>query len=64
MVAFARECGRSTAEVSEFFGITCDETDRFCEVFRPPLESLGFSFSWRRQDEYMIFTVCRLPDAP
>lgn len=42
---------------AEFFGVSCDETDRFCDVFVPIVASLGFSFTWHREGRTLILAV-------
>ncbi len=49
------------AAEAEFFGISRDETDRFCAVFAPIATSLGFTFAWRRDGEMLILAVSQQP---
>ena len=51
--------GVPAQEEAAFFGVTCDETDRFCDVFVPIAASLGFAFEWRREGEILILSVRR-----
>lgn len=57
--AEVRACGVVTEEEARFFGITRDEADRFCNVFVPMAASLGYVFTWRRDDHDLVYTVRR-----
>jgi hypothetical protein len=57
--AEVRATGVITAEDAQFFGITRDEADRFCNVFVPMAASLGYVFTWRRDGNELIYTVRR-----
>ena len=49
--------GVPVQEEADFFGISCDEADRFCNVFAPIATSLGCAFSWRRDSETLVLSV-------
>jgi hypothetical protein len=51
--------GVPVQEEADFFGISCEDADRFCNVFAPIATSLGFDFEWRRDDETLILSVRR-----
>src|SRR5690242_10142065 len=51
--------GVPVEEEADFFGISFEEADRFCNVFAPIAASLGFTFAWRRDHETLIFSVLR-----
>jgi hypothetical protein len=51
--------GVPVEEEADFFGISFEEADRFCNVFTPIAASLGFTFAWRRDHETLIFSVLR-----
>ena len=51
--------GVPVQEEADFFGISCEDADRFCNVFAPIATSLGFNFEWRRDDETLILSVRR-----
>jgi hypothetical protein len=57
--AEVRVTGVPTEDEAAFFGITCEETDRYCDVFAPIAESLGFRYSWRRDGEALVLSVSR-----
>jgi len=46
-------------EEADFFGVTCDEADRFCDVFAPIATSLGFAFDWWRENDALVLSVRR-----
>ena len=56
-LADARISGVPVQDEAEFFGITCEETDRFCDIFAPIAESLGFVFSWRRDGPTLVLAL-------
>ena len=58
--AEVRATGVLTNEDARFFGIDRDAADRFCNVFTPMTESLGFSFDWRRVGDDLIYTIERM----
>jgi len=57
--AEVRVTGVPIEDEAAFFGITCEETDRYCDVFAPIAESLGFSYSWRRDGSALVLSVSR-----
>ena len=57
--AEVRATGVVTEEEAQFFGITRDEADRFCNVFVPMAASLGYVFNWRRDGNELVYTVRR-----
>ena len=57
--AEARVTGVPVQDEADFFGISCDEADRFCNVFEPIATSLGFTFVWRRDDDVLVLSVQR-----
>jgi hypothetical protein len=57
--AEVRATGVITAEDAQFFGITRDDADRFCNVFVPMAASLGYAFNWRRDGNDLIYAVRR-----
>jgi hypothetical protein len=57
--AEARVSGAPVEDEAAFFGITTGETDRFCSVFVPMAELLGFSFAWRRDGPFLVLSVSR-----
>ena len=51
--------GVPVQDEADFFDISCDEADRFCNVFAPIATSLGFTFEWRRADDVLVLSVQR-----
>ena len=49
--------GVPVQEEADFFGVSCEDADRFCNVFAPIAASLGFAFAWRRDNETLILSV-------
>jgi hypothetical protein len=59
MTAEVRVSGVPTEDEAAFFGITCEEMDRYCDVFAPIARSLGFSYFWRRDGDLLVLSVSR-----
>jgi hypothetical protein len=57
--AEVRVSGVPVQEEADFFGVTCSEADRFCDVFVPIAESLGFTFTWRRDGYALVLAIER-----
>jgi len=51
--------GVPVQEEADFFGVTCDEADRFCDVFAPIATSLVFAFDWWRENDALVLSVRR-----
>ena len=57
MRAEVRASGVVTHEDAHFFGLTRDEVDGFCNVFAPMTAEIGFSFSWRRDGDDLVYAI-------
>lgn len=57
--AEAHVSGAPVDDEARFFGITTQDTDRFCSVFAPMADLLGFSFAWRRDGPLLVLSLSR-----
>ena len=58
-LAEARVSGVPVQDEAEFFGITCEEADRFSDIFGPIADSLGFDYSWHRDGPTLALALRR-----
>jgi hypothetical protein len=58
--AEARIAGVPVRDEADFFGISTDEADRYSAVFAPIAEPLGFTFSWRREGNALVYSLRRV----
>jgi hypothetical protein len=57
--AEVRASGVVTDEEAQFFGVTRDDADQFCNVFGPMVSALGYRFDWRRDGDDLVYRVRR-----
>lgn len=57
--AEARITGVPAQVEADFFGITTAEADDYSSIFAPIVETLGFTFSWRRDGPELVYTLRR-----